>query len=117
MNRVANDQPAPAGDATGGAAAPLPTPARYDRAWLATAYNALSPLKGTAFSARYSGYFPESIRNTLPPSAPRDSTESSAARASNPGTITARHRAKPDLPTPAMLPTARRFPLATESPI
>ena len=28
-----------------------------------------------------------------------------------------RHRAKPDRPTPAMLPTARRFPLATESSI
>ena len=38
-------------------------------------------------------------------------------QALNPGTIIARRRAKPDLPTPAMLPTARRFPLATESPI
>ena len=116
MNRVANDQPAPAGDATG-AAAPLPTPAQYDRAWLATAYNALSPLKGTAFSARYSGYFPESIRNTLPPSAPRDSTESTAARASNPGTITAAIVPSQTARRPPCPPTARRFPLATESPI
>ena len=72
-----------------GGRSPLANARAVYRAWLATAYNALAPLQGTAFSARYSGYFPESIRNTLPPSAPRYSTESSAARASNHGTITA----------------------------
>ena len=68
-------------------------------------------------SGKYPEYlFPISAPVPVQPSAPLQHRKQ-RRQALNPGTIIARRRAKPDLPTPAMLPTARRFPLATESPI
>ena len=112
-----------AGDATG-AAAPLPTPARYTAHGLPRPITLSPPERHRIFrqvfrifSGKYPEYlFPISAPVPVQPSAPLQHRKQ-RRQALNPGTIIARRRAKPDLPTPAMLPTARRFPLATESPI
>ena len=104
-----------AGDA--GGRSPFANARAVYRAWLATAYNgSLPPERHRIFRQvfrRLSGKYPEYLS---PISAPLQHRKQ-RRQGLEPRHHHRRHRAKPDIPTPAMLPTARRFPLATESPI